>query len=90
MALEERVLISVNILGIRWVPNLSRAPGILLRRDASATMVGRTQKVQNGMKQYNILLYIYFLLGVLEEAPILRCMYNYFIRRYLQLIHAWC
>lgn len=87
VALESKVLKPVNILGTRWAPHLSRALKVLLTkiwktiyvhfghtaesRDASATMVGRSRKIQQQLQNYKNLLYMHFLLDILEECALL-------------------
>jgi hypothetical protein len=86
-ALEEKVLMPVNILGSRWSPHMRRALSVLLltnfsaiythfdhqaeAKDSSAKMVGRARKVRGQLKKYKMLLYMHFMLDILEQAQYL-------------------
>ena len=86
-ALEQRVLKSVNVLGTRWAPHMYRALEVLLKRnyqaifvhfnhtaqgeDASPVMVGRAKKVVSQLQNYKLILYMHFMLDILEQCSIL-------------------
>ena len=86
-ALEEKVLMPSNILGPRWTPHLRRALQNLLTRNfkavvmyydhvaaaesSSPTMIGRSRKSSAQLKDFGFVLFMHFMLDILEEVSIL-------------------
>lgn len=90
-AMEENVLQPVNILGTRWAPHLYRALMVLLKnfrplvahfshtaqaRDASVTMVGRCKAITKSLKDYKLILYMHFMLDILQHAATLSLQFQ--------------
>ncbi|KAM9808826.1 zinc finger protein 862-like isoform 1-T1 [Syngnathus typhle] len=84
VALEDKVLKPVNLLGTRWAPHMYRALKVLIgvnfrplythfdhtaqSNTASATMVGRARKIINQLGSMKLLLLMHLMLDILEAA----------------------